>query len=368
MREDGKHMKSHESLKQNKRKGEAARASIKSNQVNIGKGLDVGTAFIYAAQKNGSQVSFKSQRNAFLDIEFGDFSREILKRSNVKYIRRNDRFYVVGDDAMKFANVFGKNTRRPLQGGVISAKEQDALPIVELIIKNTLGPHRHKLETVYYSVPGNPLDADFNTIYHENIIAQMLRKWDYTPKPINEGLAVIYSELAEDNFTGIGISLGGGMANVCFANLSLPVFSFSVARAGDWIDAEVARVTNETISRIAHIKETSLDLTKSDEEMNKIEQALSIYYRYLVDYILGHIKRELTGNAKLPRLEKPIPVVVSGGTAMPKGFIDLFKESLGKIGLPLNIGEVRLASNPLHSVAKGALIAAIADRRRAQEK
>ena len=363
-------MKKQISARQAKAKKIPAGSMAKADtaEQNIGKGLDVGTAFIYAAQKNGNQVSFKSQRNAFLDLEFGDFSRDILKRSDVKYIHRDNRFYVIGDDAMKFANVFGKDTRRPLQGGVINAQEEDALPIVELIIKSTLGPHRHKFEPVYYSVPGNPVDADFNTIYHENIIAEMLRGWGYNPKPINEGLAVIYSELLDDNFTGIGISLGGGMANVCFANLSVPVFSFGVARGGDWIDTEVARVTNETVSRITYIKETKLDFTKSDIEMTKIEHALSIYYRHLIDYILGHIKAELAQNDKTSRLEKAIPIIVSGGTAMPKGFINLFKESLEKIKIPLEIGDVRLASSPLHSVAKGALVAAIADRRRTQGK
>ena len=365
-------MKKEKSASQNKNKGtkrEAAKsAGSAASNITLGKGLDAGTAFIYCAQKNGPQVSFKSQRNAFFDIEAGDFSKDILKRSNVKYIRKADKFYVVGDDAMKFANIFAKNTRRPLQSGVISAQEEDALPIVELIIKNTLGAHRHKYETVYYSVPGNPVDADFNTIYHENILASMLKRWDYTPKPINEGLAVIYAELTEDNFTGIGISLGGGMANVCFANLSVPVFSFSVARAGDWIDSEVARVTNETMSRVTYLKETSLDLSKPEEEMSKIEHALSIYYRYLLEYILGHIKREFSANAKIPRLETPVPMVVSGGTAMPKGFLGLFKEIVHKTALPIQIGEIRLAANPLTSVAKGALVAAIADRRRSQEK
>lgn len=343
-------------------------ARSEEDNTSIGKGLDVGTAFIYVAQKNSNQIAFKSQRNAFLDIEFGDFSKDILKRSGVKYIRKDDRYYIVGDDAMRFANVFAKNTRRPLQSGVISAKEEDALPIVELIIKNTLGLHRHKLETVYYSVPGNPVDADFNTIYHENIIAEMLRKWDYTPKPINEGLAVIYSELAEDNFTGIGISLGGGMANICFANLSVPIFAFSVARGGDWIDKEVARVTNENTSRVTYIKETSFDLTKARDEMSKVEHALLIYYRYFVDYIVDYIKRELTENTAIPRLEKAIPIAVSGGTAMPKGFLDLFKNSLEKINVPLEIGDVRLAAHPLHSVAKGALVAAIAEGKRAEKK
>ncbi|MGB2762150.1 MAG: hypothetical protein WBC21_01260 [Minisyncoccales bacterium] len=328
----------------------------------IGRGLDVGTTFIYSAQKMGSEVKFNTERNAFFDIERNDFVENILKKSNVKCALKGDKLCVIGENALKFANVFGKETRRSLKSGVISPQEEDALPILNLIIENTLGPHRHKGETIFYSVPGAPVDADFNVIYHEQILRRMLQNLGYEPKSINEGLAVIYSELANNDFTGMGISFGGGMANVCLAVMSIPVFSFSIAKAGDWIDAEVARVSNETGSKITAIKESRLDLTKPENSLTKIEQALSIYYNHLIEYVLSCVKNEIEKQNKMPLLESPISIVISGGTAKPKGFLERFKTALNKTNLPLKIGEVKLASHPLHTVAKGALIAAIADK------
>ncbi|MBU2635128.1 cell division FtsA domain-containing protein [Patescibacteria group bacterium] len=337
--------------------------TTQTRKVQIGRGLDVGTAFIYCARKESSQVAFRTQRNAFFDIDYSEFTRGILEKSDVKYILSKDKIYVVGDDAIKFANVFGKNTRRPLKDGVISPEEKEALPMVELIIKSVLGSPSEKNEVCYYSVPGTPADADFDTIYHQNIIKGFLERRGYRAKPLNEGLAVIFSELAEEDFTGMGISLGGGMANVCLAVMSVPVFSFSVARAGDWIDEQVARVTNEPVSKITTFKETSLDLKKPEISMTKIEQALSIYYNYLTEYILAEIKKEIDRSNRIPEFEKPIPIVIAGGTASPPGFLQRFKGILGKTTFPFEIREVKLAPHPLYTVAKGTLIAAIANKK-----
>jgi len=327
------------------------------------KGLDVGTAFLYSAQKSGSEVVFKKERNAFFDLEHSNFTEDILKKSNVKYALKGNRLYIVGEDAIKFANVFSKNTRRPFKNGVISPQEEDALPVIELLIKSIVGTPRSKEELIYYSIPGPPIDANFDIIYHQNIIKRFLENWGYKAKPINEGLAVIFSELSKENFTGIGISLGGGMANVCFAVMAVPVFTFSIARAGDWIDEQVARVTNETVSKITAIKEANLNLNLAKNSSDKIEQALYIYYNHLIEYILEQIKNELEKNPK-PKLDKPVPIVLSGGTASPKGVLPMFKAGLQKTKLPLEIGEVKLAPHPLFSVAKGALIAGIAERKK----
>lgn len=327
------------------------------------RGLDVGTAFIYSAQKLGPEVVFKKERNAFFDIEHSDFAEDIFKKSNVKYVLKGNRLYVVGEDALKFANIFGKNTRRPSRNGVISPQEEDALPVIELLLNHLLGPCRSKQELIYYSVPGSPIDANFDVIYHENVIKRFLENWEYQAKPINEGLAVVFSELAKDNFTGIGISFGGGMTNVCFAVMALPVFSFSIARAGDWVDEQVARVTNETVSKITAIKEANLNFNLAEVSSDKTDQAFCIYYDHLIGYVLGQIKNELEKNPK-PKLDRPIPIVVSGGTAIPRGFLRKFKEGLEKIKLPLEIGEVKLASHPLFSVVKGALIAGIAEKKK----
>jgi len=116
---------------------------------------------------------------------------------------------VVGDNALKFANVFDKEVRRPLSRGVISPEEKEALPMVELLIKIVVGEPKQAGEIAYYSLPGPPLDADFNLVYHKGVLQGFLQELGYTPKSINEGLAVVLSELAEEGFTGMGLSFGG---------------------------------------------------------------------------------------------------------------------------------------------------------------
>ena len=329
-------------------------------QIQKGKGVDIGTMFVKCAYKEGDEIVFKSQRNAFFEVEHTDFTKSILDNSKVKYIIKEDKLYVVGDEALQFANMFNKETRRPLSRGVISPTEKEALPMVELLIKSVVSQPNYKGEIVYFSVPGEPLDADFNVLYHIKMVEGFLKTLGYTPKPINEGHAIILSELAEEDFTGIGLSFGGGMVNVCLSFMSVPVFKFSVAKSGDWIDQQVAMAVDETSSRVSAVKESSLDLSKQGD-LSKIESALSIYYNHLIEYVIENIKQEITKARRLPRITNPISIILSGGTSLPKGFSPKFKQILDQLKMPVPVGSVRMATQPLRSVAKGALVAASAD-------
>ncbi|MBI5400400.1 hypothetical protein HZB07_07365 [Candidatus Saganbacteria bacterium] len=339
---------------------EKSKAADLKGEIHNGKGMDIGTMFVKCAQKEGDKIVFRSQRNAFFEIENNDFTKNILDNSKVRYMVKEAKLFVVGDEALQFANMFNKEVRRPLAKGVISPSEKEALPMVELLIKSVIGRPSHEGEIVYFSVPGEPLDAEFNIIYHSKVLEGFLRTLGYTPKSINEAHAVVLSELAEEDFTGIGLSFGGGMVNVCFSFMSVPIFKFSVTKAGDWIDQQVSMAIDETASRVSAIKESSLDLTKKDG-LNKIETALSIYYNHLIEYVIENIKQELGRTKKLPQIDNPLTIVLSGGTSLPKGFEQRFKERLDQLKLPLPVGKVRMASQPLRSPAKGALVAASAD-------
>ena len=59
----------------------------------------------------------------------------------------------------------------------------------------------------------------------------MLCELGYDATSIPEGLAVVYGELESSNYTGIGVSCGGGLCNICLSYLSVPVFSFSIPKA-----------------------------------------------------------------------------------------------------------------------------------------
>lgn len=335
-----------------------------NKEVKGGRGLDVGTSFIHSAEKKGEEVTFKTQRDAFFDLENNDFTKKMLKQSKINFVEKGDRLYVLGDEAIQFANIFDREIRRPLAKGVVSPQEKEALPVVELLIKSVLDKPKEEGETLYCSVPAAPLDADFLVVYHKEVLGRYLKSLGFTPKAIEEGLAVVLSELSEEQFTGIGISFGGGMTNMCLAFMASPVTSFSVARAGDWIDQQVGAAVDMTAARVSTLKEGKLDLSK-EEGLTKVEEALSIYYNHLIEYVLTNFKKQLGRMRSIPNFTKPIPVVLSGGTALPKGFLQRFEKILSEIHFPIDIGEVRMASQPLYSVAKGALVAAMVEEEQA---
>src|SRR5919107_3136579 len=80
-----------------------------------GKGLDVGTAnLLSAGQDFEGNVIIKAQRNAFIDIEQNDFTRNMLTKMDVQYVVLNNRMIVIGDPAFDLANIYNRETRRPM--------------------------------------------------------------------------------------------------------------------------------------------------------------------------------------------------------------------------------------------------------------
>lgn len=336
-----------------------ATAAATQIQFEHGRGLDVGTAnLVSSVQDVDGNVTIKIQRNAFIDIEADDYTRNMLTKLNVQYVVIDGRMVVVGDPAFELANIFNRETRRPMKDGVISPQERDALPIEKLLLENLLGKPNTDGELCYFSVPAEPIDADFNVIYHKGLFSSLLKKLGYQPKPLVEGHAIVFSELAADDFTGIGISCGGGMFNVCVAYKSIPALSFSTSRGGDWIDRNVATVLGIKSSRATAIKEKGVNLLNPK---NREEEAVEIYYRNLISYTLENIKQRFESSSGMPSFPDPIEIVCGGGTSMIGGFVEIFEDEFKSINFPIEVKNIRLAEDPLFAVSKGCLVAALSD-------
>jgi hypothetical protein len=208
-------------------------------------------------------------------------------------------------------------------------------------------------------MPGEPRNSTQSVVYHESIIKMYLAGLGYKPISINEGMAVVMSELAGDNFTGIGVSMGGGMCNVCLSYLSVPVIAYSLQKGGDFIDSMVGISVGEPATKVKSIKEKDLDLTTSPR--TRIETALHIYYNDLIQALLQNLQDVLQSSDKVPKISQPVPLVLSGGTAVPRGVRDLVEKGLKTVKLPIEISEVRLAGDPLNTTAKGAMVMALSE-------
>jgi hypothetical protein len=98
--------------------------------------------------------------------------------------------------------------------------------------------------------------------------------------------------------------------------------------------------------------------TIGEPNENPILGAVSAYYERLIDYTTKQLSAALTDHKSLPKFKDPLTVVVAGGTSQAKGYIELFAKKLEENGFPLIIKSVKHATDPLHAVAKGCLIAA----------
>ncbi len=320
-------------------------------------GLDVGTSrIVLAGGPNGHKAL--SQLNAFVEIPFSKMTEDNLKKNNVLFRRSGKVIYVYGNDAEKFATAF--TPRRPMQYGVLNPQEPMGQELIESIIRSIVPPARRS-ELICFSVPGKGLGADANLVYHEGVLKNILQSMGYEAKAINEGLAVVFAELQQENFTGIGISCGGGMCNVCVSFLSVPMLTFSIPMGGDYIDSSVAAVVDESVTQVRLAKEQALDLSRAPRD--KVTGALHIYYEEVLNNLVDKLREELESARNLPKMDRPIPIVLSGGTARPRGFREKFEGILKASEFPIQIQEVRTASDPLTATARGCYIAAMSEVR-----
>ena len=320
-------------------------------------GLDVGTSRIVVARRADKKPQFETQLNAFITLPYSKLTESLLEREGVFHETVGGEIVVAGNDAQKFAEVFHVETRRPMQRGVLNPQEPHSLRVIRGIITKMLGKAGVEGRKVSFSIPAPTVPGDPAIPYHEASIRQILADLGYDPRPVEEGLAVVFGEMAFSNYTGIGISCGSGLCNVCLAVLSVPVISFSVPKAGDFIDAQSASVTGELATRVRVQKEQGFALNgmSGDRSLN----ALTVYYDDVIRTLCDALRTTIASTQRLPKLDHSIPVVVGGGSAMPKGFQERFEAVLRAQEFPIKLSEVKVAEDPLHSTARGALMAAM---------
>ena len=178
----------------------------------------------------------------------------------------------------------------------------------------------------------------------------------YKAEPVNEAMAIAWSELEDKDLTGCAISFGAGMVNAALAWKGLEIFSFSVAKSGDWVDQQVAKSRGIAISDATAAKEDEgLDLLNPKDD---VQEAITIFYKSMLEYSIGHVSAAMEKHRRDIKVKEPLNFVVAGGTTMPKGFLRLLADALKEHPLPIPVGKVWQAKNPVLAVAKGCLKAA----------
>jgi hypothetical protein len=323
-------------------------------------GLDVGTSRIVLASEKDGNYSFNSQLNAFATVPYSKMTENSFRRENLPFTVQDDKIIIQGNEAPRFADILYADTRRPMVQGFLNPAEPESVDVLKGIVEALVKQVGGGKPTIYYSVPAVPLNSSNEALtYHESTVGHLLSELGYESKPINEGLAVIFSELEDTNYTGIGISFGGGLCNVAFAYLSMPGASFSIPKAGDFIDSSAASITGELANRVRLVKEEKFHFNGSYTD--RLHQVLTVYYDDMIESVISGMRQVFSDPKRVPKMGRAVPVVISGGTASPEGFQQRFEKALRQADFPIQISEVRMAKDPMSATARGALVAGLAE-------
>lgn len=329
----------------------------------MAKALDIGTSFIISASyKSNNEIEYKDVRDAFFRIKpTSPISASIIEKGlvNKSYFKDSDgSFVLIGQAAIEKAIERHSSASRPMVKGILSPQEKDARKILKFILADVLGPPKEKNEKLVYSIPAQPIDQeDFDVSYHEDVLNMDLKSLGYSPQALNEAEAVCYSELDKDEYTGVVVDFGAGMCNVAVMSNGEVVIKFSTCKSGDYIDHMAALSTGQPDS-VVQIEKENGEFTIGLDNPNSILSAVSTYYTRVIDYTVKNLALRLSNSKDLPKFLKPISIVIAGGTSRANGFINQFKKSLSEVNFIVPVKEVRMASDPEFSIARGLLLAA----------
>jgi len=322
-------------------------------------GLDIGTGNLAAARLKNKSVEVKRLRNAFVSID--EEQKQRLASGNLNAVHIKDKSFIVGDEAISIARILNQEVKRPMASGVLNPEEKDGRSVVGALVKALLGEPEEEGERCCFSIPAVPVDnTKANNVWHTGFFSQLVEGFGYTPEPVNEALAIIYAECADEGHSGIAISHGAGQVNVCASYKLVGSLEFSISRSGDWIDQNSAAAVGTSIARILKVKEDPafnlLDPEALDEEAGP-----AIYYHYaaMIKYEIGHLVQQWAKMKAQLDFPDAVPIILSGGTASLKGFKELWEMELNKFQkknpLPFKVKEIRMASDPFGAVARGLL-------------
>ena len=341
-------------------------------------GIDPGTANFQSAQsKDDGSIEYKKIRNCFITLDATPETEEALTSNDWMYIKdeKENKYYILGDDAIKTSRMFNIQMQRPMKDGCLNSNEpKNQLIISEIIEKMIDKADPEGVNMISTCVSAQNLDKNIDSTYHKMRLQSLMSRLNYQVNVIEEGLAIILSEnpVMEDpetgvlnSYSGISVSLGGGMANVCLAFKGKTIDSFSINRGGDYIDEQVSKATGVSIPKVISIKEKLLDLDNIDYN-NDVLFALDAYYSELIKYIFNHFNNRFKSvKSEFPG---PLEVILAGGGCC-KGFANKVEKVIKEMSLPFEIKSVREAKDVANSVCKGLLIhATVAAKKKIKEQ
>ncbi|MFC7230786.1 hypothetical protein ACFQMM_04070 [Saliphagus sp. GCM10025308] len=313
-------------------------------------GLDIGTGALRSARNDGSETVVTSQPAAVFPLEDGVDGTDALDEEQSELSFEHDgTTYLVGTAARSVARANGTEPVPLFTNGTLEYEWCGRA--LETLVAAVLDGS--DAEECWYTTPGTLVETDGTAAEVRETVATAVAECVDEATPIGKGFAVVYDQLGEDNYTGLGVCIESQTTSVGLSYYGVPVLTCSLARGSDWLVERAVAQTDHAPDQIASILEGfTLDPSAATGD---VENALARAHDELVADLIDLI-RARAGDADFQR-GLSVPVAVAGDEAVV-GIEFLLGGRFDAASLPFSIRGVRLAENPAESPVRGALEAA----------
>ncbi|MBS0202705.1 MAG: hypothetical protein JSS49_07380 [Planctomycetes bacterium] len=292
-------------------------------------GLDLGTTELRSIRDSGGDLISRRCRASYLVLRDTSGHRRLLESFHARHGTCGDDLVVFGDDADECGSMLDVPAIPLLRDGRLPTDDPVARQILALMVEAVLPVNETPGAICCMTVPGGyGLEGDTQSL-DVRFLKQLVALRGYTPQLISSGHAVVLAELSNSSFSGLGISLGATNCEVSVNHCGRELAVFTVP--GELIDLDAAD-------------------QRGAWERNCLR---------VLTTILTEAREALDSEGSIRLIQHPVSIACTGGITASEGFARLFQQAWHQSGWPLQVAQVRIATNPRFCIARGGLIKAI---------
>jgi hypothetical protein len=197
--------------------------------------------------------------------------------------------------------------------------------------------------------------------------SRIIRMRGYRPSTIDKPSAVVLAELGHEGFTGMALTFEDFRCAAVISRCGEPLVRAGIPRGLAWIDEQLARSSGRVVwdmdgtsyvdcDTVAHWKLTANPSLAAPDSLEA--EFLAGRYRELLHELLGNLAAECLQSLEVATLRGSLTLACCGEATLARGFVSLLSEELDQVGMPVRIGDIRVADDPVFTVARGCLVRA----------
>lgn len=331
------------------------------------KALDLGTHEMRSLNYLNGELHFRRCRSAYLLLDDTQEYRSFLKRRKESFAQCGEQIAVLGEAAERIAATLRKPVMSLFPGGRFSDDQPVSKQIAVAMIEQLIGSADDRDAICAVTLPGVMKTGTSLEAEEKAVLLQAVSQLGYQPLLTTASRNSVLAECAGTGLTGIGISVGAATVELGIVHQGEQLAHCAVPYAGDWIDQRLARENQHFLwdadgnkflnaGAICNWKEQFQGTLL--QPANDVERQLTDVCRGMLNHLFQQAAPTLQQTMKSHSglSSQPLPLIITGRTARLPGFRELLKQSLTDASFPIDISEIRFATDTDVTVVRGGLI------------